>query len=180
MANIRVGRRSGLVLRGGRDRRDTLWAATTETRNVLAAANSQAVTTSGSPALLELTPFTIIRSRMVFFSKSDQTVGLEDWEVAYGETVVSVPASLIGITAVPTPFTDLGSDLWFVHAINAGSFIFVSGVGFHPTGGVVTRIDSKAMRKVEDGETVIGVLENPSLSLGTSSLVVGRFLIKLH
>ena len=117
---------------------------------------------------------------MSWFMKSDQTAALESSQVALGMAVVSDQSVAIGITAVSTPFTDLESDLWYFHQIQTLSFIFVSGVGFHLVGGLFNQFESKAMRKVEDGQDAIVVLENSSLAQGSSNLTAGRFLLKLH
>ncbi len=180
MANLRIGRRSGLVRRGGRMVRETAWVGVTEVNIVLSGANSSAIQNSASASLLNLRPFTVVRSRIEWFCKSDQTVGLERYQAALGFAVVSDQALAIGVTAVPTPFNDIHSDLWFMHEIIAGSFTFVSGVGFEPVGGIYKSIDSRAMRKVEDGQDIALVIENSGISLGTDNMTAGRLLIKLH
>ncbi len=181
MANIRTAGKSGFIVRDGRKRRETLWFGIGENSMTLAAANSQAFTNSVQVAgLLALRPFTVVRIHWNWFLKSDQTGALEDYQTALGVAVVSDQAAIIGITAVPTPFLDLNSDLWMLHAVQAGSFIFISGVGVDPQGGVVKQLESKAMRKVEDGQDMIFVGENSGVSNGTTSLTAGRMLLKLH
>ncbi len=46
--------------------------------------------------------------------------------------------------------------------------------------GVMRTLDSKAMRKVEDGQDMAFTLENSSLSAGSTTAIVGRVLVKLH
>jgi len=180
MANVVTGRRSGLVLRGGRERRQTLWFTLPEATLTLAAANSAGRFLVLNAAALALRPFTVVRTRLSFFARSDQTGALETWQVAIGAAVVTDQASAIGVTAVPTPFTDLGSDSWFVHQIVTGVFLFISGVGVHPTGGRIIDVDSKAMRKVEDGSDINFTAENSGISAGTTIVTAGRMLVKLH
>jgi len=149
----------------------------------LAAANSAALILSLSAAGLALRPFTVIRTRLHFSVRSDQSAASENFDAAIGCAVVSDQAAAIGITAVPTPFTDLGSDLWFVHQIIDGHFLFISGVGVEgnsnsPTGGM--DVDSKAMRKVNGDQDLVTVIENSGLSSGTQVYAAGRQLIKLH
>ncbi len=175
MANIRTGRRSGLVLRGGRDRRDTLWGAGTPASSIETASGGTLLTSLGAGALA-LRPFTIIRNRFTFHISSDQAAAAEDQVGAYGRAVVSDQASAIGVTAVPTPITDQDSDLWHVYAT------FVQG-GSRVNDGMVGRtyeIDSKAMRKVEDGQDVVSVVEFSAQGGGFRFIVTGRFLLKLH
>ena len=180
MANLRVGRRSGFVTRGGRSRRESLWLFLSPVNFVLAAASQAVITNSLNAGALALRPFTVVRSRLQWFVKSDQTGALERYQTAWGAAVVSDQANAIGVTAVPTPFTDLGSDLWFMHSVIAGSFTFVTGSGFHPVGGTMKEIDSKAMRRVNDDQDLVFVAENSSISLGTDHMVSGRILVKLH
>jgi len=180
MANIRTARRSGLVLRGGRNRRESLWVFIGEATNALSGANSAVITNVANAALLALTPFTIVRIRGVFHSRSDQVSALEDYQVAWGCAVVSNQSVAIGVTAIPTPFLDMASDLWLMHQMIAGEFVFVSGVGFHPVGGILQTIDSRAMRKVEEGTEPVFAMENSSLSQGSTNFTAARMLIKLH
>jgi len=111
--------------------------------------------------------------------RSDQIAANEDWGAAYGLAVVSDQAVAIGVTAVPTPDTDRGSDLWYVYEETYGHFTFTTGVGYIE-GGASNRYDSKAMRKVEIGQDLVIVAETPS---GVNSALItdaGRFLVKLH
>ncbi len=126
-------------------------------------------------------PFTILRTHLAVKLASDQLAASEVQIGAIGLAVVSDQASAIGITAVPTPLTDLGSDLWFVHQVILGSFLFGTGVGFIEPGGQVFMIDSKAMRKVNDAEDVVIVGEGDTvLGDGFTFITAGRLLIKEH
>jgi len=179
VANLRIARRSGRILRGGRMRRESIWFVLQEVQTTMAAANTAVLVSQLNAAALALRPFTVVRTRQQWFASSDQQGAVENYEVALGQCVVSDQAAAIGITAVPTPFTDLGSDLWFLHEIQQGRFVFISGVGALEA-GKDRSVDSRAMRKVEDGDTLITVLENSSLSAGTFNQTAGRQLIKLH
>ena len=180
MANIRVSRKSGFIRRGGVMRRESLWFFIGESVNTLAAANTAVLAGSLSVGALALRPFTVVRTHLNYYVKSDQTAALERYQTAVGMAVVSDQAVAIGVSAVPTPFTDLGSDLWFLHQITTGNFTFVDGTGFHPVGGIEKDVDSRAMRKVEDGQDVILTLENSGQSSGSTVIMAGRQLIKLH
>ncbi len=180
MANIRTARRSGLVLRGGRNVRESRWLFITGTTATLPSSSTAIIINSLDAGALALTPFTIVRTRGFLHLKSDQTAAAEDQAVNLGYAVVSVQASAIGVTAVPTPTTDQGSDLWFVFqslmaAVNAGA-------GDGQARGQGKDYDSRAMRKVEDGEDIVVVVESEVAGL-TSGMIVrhtGRLLIKLH
>ncbi len=114
MANIRSNRKSGFILRSGVMRRETLWLSVDATRTIVTAVGGTLVTSYGAGALA-LRPFTIVRTRLLIFVQSDQAAAVEATFGAYGQAVVSDQVSAIGITAVPTPVTDLASDLWYVH-----------------------------------------------------------------
>jgi len=126
-------------------------------------------------------PFTIIRTRLVVHISSDQLAVDELQVAALGVCVVSSQAVAIGVTAVPTPVSDAGSDLWLAHQPMVGEFAFVTGVGFDAAGGKQYMIDSKAQRKVNDDQELIIVVQNSVLSAnGAQVTILGRILIKEH
>jgi len=181
MANIRGSHKSGFITRGGRSVRETVWLAGVCTRSTTAAATA-VLLTSLNAAALALRPFTVVRTRGLIGFKSDQLAGTEPQAGAYGECVVSDQAAAIGVTAVPTPVTDDGSDLWYVYQRFFGEFAFTTAAGFENQAMIQYPIDSKAMRKVEDGQDLITVLETETTacSQGVVFMSYSRFLIKLH
>ena len=178
-----MARRTRGLVRGGKSVRETLWFGVSEGRATLGAASTAVLTNSLNAAALALRPFTIIRTIMHVSLKSDQTGAIENYDAAIGACVVSDQASAIGVTAVPTPFTDLGSDLFFFHQIIDGSFLFLDATGasqsnVQPAGGMT--FESRAMRKVELGQDLIFVMETSTVSSGAIMYSAGRVLIKLH
>ncbi len=111
--------------------------------------------------------------------RSDQATADEDQRVAWGACVVSDQASAAGVTAVPTPITDDGSDLWFAHLYMFSGFEFISGVGALLRGTQYS-LDSKAMRKVDVGQDLLTVVEMDASSSGTVIIQASRMLLKLH
>ncbi len=107
-------------------------------------------------------------------------INIEDQNFLFGLAVVSEQAAAIGVTAVPTPDVDSDSDLWFVFETLMGSIqVVAADDGVSECCGHAI-IDSKAMRKVEPGQTIVQVGETPT---NTDGLVFTRFtrmLIKLH
>ncbi len=97
----------------------------------------------------------------------------------YGNIVVTEQALAIGVTAVPTPATDNGAD-WYVYESGGSRFQVSSAVGFDNRMAQYIQFDSKAMRKVEEGQQLITVLENDALSAGIDVITFVRTLIKLH
>ncbi len=177
MANIRTARRSGLVLRGGRNVRETLWLGTQTAETTLAGAPTAVLTNSLNAAALALRPFTVVRTRGIIHIHSDQAGADESYGVAVGCCVVSDQAVAIGVTAVPTPVTDKSSDLWLVYE-SLFQHIEVITSASVLNEGAFKEFDSRAMRKVEEGQDLILVVENEVN--GVIVITTGRTLVKLH
>ena len=180
MARISTSRKSGLVLRGGSMRKETLWFKGLEFLQVIGGAAAPVLLGSLNAAALALRPFTVVRTRGAIHLSSDQIAADEVYGAAYGQAVVSDQAAAIGVTAVPTPVTDDNSDLWFVFEYMFGSFVFSDATGASESGITQTTIDSKAMRKVQEGEDIVLVLERATNGFGITALGYTRMLIKLH
>ena len=164
------------VVRSGRK---TFWFAGLHQRTTLAAASTAAIVSSLNAAALALRPFTIVRTRGYMSLVSDIQSAVENQSASYGGIVVSDQAVAIGVTAVPTPTTDSQSDWFFYEALN-DKLQFITGVGFQSRSLVRQLIDSKAMRKVEEGQDVITVAETSAISDGAVVGSFTRILIKLH
>ena len=156
-------------------RRDTVWFEFPPQLTVLGSASLAAVTGSLNAAALALRPFTIVRTRGTLQVQSDQAAA-EDYGCGFGICVVSDQASAIGVTAVPTPVTDYGSDLWFLIEQMFGRMggASVEQIGFE------RQIDSKAMRKVDVGQDINIVFETPSFCNSARLYEAFRMLVKLH
>jgi len=165
--------------RGGAVRRASDWGFITGGFTTLAGAGTAVLVASLNATALAMRPFTVVRTHLELLISSDQTAASERQIAAIGLAIVSDQASAIGITAVPTPVTDAGSDLWFAHQWMMNDFIFVSGTGIETNAGRRYVIDSKAMRKVNADEDLIMVVEN-QLTGGSVIGSAGRFLLKLH
>ncbi len=177
MANIRTARRSGLVFCGGRNVRETLWIATATAETTLSGAPSAVLANSLNAAGLALRPFTIVRSRGIMHIHSDQIGSDETYGAAMGCCVVSDQAVAIGVTAVPTPVTDKSSDLWYVYESLFQHVEVVTSANVLNEGAFL-QFDSRAMRKVEEGQDFILVVENEIA--GVVVTTTGRTLVKLH
>ncbi len=177
MANIRTARRSGLVLRGGRNRRESVWIGGTDVRTAIATATTASLVTSLNAAALALRPFTVVRTRGFMYLMSDQAAAAEFQTVAVGMAVVSDQAVAIGVTALPTPVTDSASDLWYLYEWLAGNATDLTDLAI---GGQFKEIDSRAMRKVEDGQDVVMLVESGAQTNGMNIHTFQRTLIKLH
>ncbi len=179
MANIRAARRSGRILRGGRMVRETLWADFTSTLTAIANPQNATMVNVTGAVLLDLRPWTVIRARGMLHLQSDQSAAAEDQAAIWGMCIVSDQAVAIGVTAIPTPVSDGVSDLWFMFQ----SMMASRGAGTTDSEvGRAWEYDSRAMRKVEDGDQLVTVLESEraALTLGVVVRHSGRILIKLH
>ena len=174
-----MARNRTFVSRGqARSRRETSWLSIDPDIQALDA--SAAITHVMTAAELAKRPFTVVRTRMTVMISTDQLAADEQQIGAVGLAIVSSQAVLIGVTAVPTPITDLASDKWFVHQPLISDFIFATAAGFDSDGGHIYEIDSKAMRKVNDDEEIIVVAEALGVGSGVLVSTVGRLLIKEH
>ncbi len=130
-------------------------------------------------AALALTPFTVVRTHMLIAIGTDQLAADENQVAALGLAVVSDQAVAVGVTAIPTPVTDAASDLWFAHQYLMSQFDFGSAIGFANASREYA-IDSKAMRKVEDGQDIVIVVEQSAVGFGATVTSAGRMLVKVN
>ncbi len=175
-----VRRRFGSVvpaLRQGQ-RRQTEWLASAVVTDVttllpLNIILDQLLTT----AELAKRPFTVVRTRGLLTVWSDQAAAFETAFGAMGFMVVSEKAAALGVTAVPTPVLNQKDDGFFVYEpfqASAGNTV----VG-QSDGRQMISFDSKAQRKVEEGQNIVITLENSSAADGLFYLLQFRMLIKV-
>ncbi len=162
--------------RSGAPRRQTEWLSLDFTGvNTVAAATKLLVASLDSTELDKL-PFTITRTIGLLSMRSDQTGAREMLHGALGATVVSERALTVGITALPDPVTENNADFWFLYTPWAIS-VEATPSGQGP---MLYAFDSKAQRKVEEGDQVVFVMANQSASFGGQFTLQLRILIKLH
>ena len=169
-------------VRGGKSqRRLTTWGNFTMLSDSIASVGGTNLISTSNAALLALRPFTIIRSHLMVSVTSDQIIASEDQVGAVGLAVVSEQASGIGVSAVPVPVDDQGSDLFFMHMNFAYSYEFQGAPAVsNPNFANVRWIDSKGARKVNDDQDIVLVAQLASFSDGVGIVTGGRFLLKLH
>ena len=173
-----MARKSGFVRRNGVMRREMVWLDTIVASVTLASPSAVALVTTLNAAALAARPFTVVRSRGFLQVKSDQIAAQETFQVGYGQIVVTDIASAAGVASVPTPEVEVASD-WQTYQWAAGALGFVTGAGIW-NDGIFVEFDSKAMRKVDQGDDLIEVVEASSVSLGATVKIFNRTLIKLH
>jgi len=118
---------------------------------------------------------TILRTRIRLAVSSDQVSSKEFMIGAFGMIVVTDTALAVGLSAIPGPADDGGDDGWFVHQP------IVQDTLSNSQGEHVYDIDSKAMRKIEDGFVIAIMVENSALA-GVGGFTIStsvRLLAKL-
>ena len=156
--------RSSRQFRGGsspvRARRKSSWEEGPGGSAAVAVASSTSVIIGLGAQLLQ-DGTTLVRTRGLLHAwLVSVSAANEGFRGAFGIGIVRDQAFAVGVTAVPTPITDQGWDGWlfwmpfFIEAPatmatfgNAGSAV------------VDMPIDTKAMRKLDLGDTIYGVLE---------------------
>ena len=163
--------------RGG-PRRATDWSASTPQSDFVAVVAATAV-------LLEMfIPIvggeTVICTHGIFGWLSDQVSVDEDQMGAFGICVVTAQAVSVGITAIPHPATDAAWGGWLLHTFFQSKLEVLSAVGIRPDIMHNMVLDSKAMRKVDEDERLVVVVENTDTGFGIRVGHSERFLSKVH
>ena len=170
MARAFAGRRTGT-------RRLTAWSASAPVAAYTALAASSVILLE---VFIPTVPRqTIVRIRGIFSWRTDQESAAEFNIGAYGIAVVEEPAATAGIASLPHPGTDGASEAWMYYHYFATDFAFITGAGFGSQGKSHTiDVDTKAMRKFEDNNRIVVVVQNQS-AFGVEVLSQIRILSKL-
>ncbi len=155
--------------------RKTVWFSVPLTSTIITTEVGTVVSSLNAGALA-LRPFTIVRTHIQLFLASDQEAAIELQEAAFGLAVVSDQAVAVGLSALPTPATDLSSSLWLAHQVMFADAVNITD---RTSPGQKYEINSKAMRKVEIGQDLVLMAESGSSS-GVNILSGGRILVKTH
>ena len=166
-------------VRGASTRRLTEWVGMLITQPItIVGSTTNLVGELTQADLSVLTPCTLIRVRGALqFTHQSRTVG-HDPNGAFSISIVKENARAIGITAIPSPVSDLGDDtflLWEPWALAMRSAN--EGQPLHQR----IPIDGKAMRKIEDGDGLVVVCQNGAPGGQNAQLMYAlRFLFLLH
>ena len=163
------------ALRQGQ-RRQTEWGSITSSAYATVAAASKLNFASFTGAQLStIVPATIVRVRGTFSIASDQGAALEDQIGAVGILVVQELARAAGAASLPSPFTDAKNDAWFaIQGFQQRQASDAAGPS------IQYPFDSKSMRKIEDGNAIVLMVENGHASFGLKVNLYLRILFKLH
>ncbi len=121
--------RSARIIQG--QKRLTLWTQQTPLTDSIATASTAVLVSVLDATELALRPFTIVRTHLTFSYHSDQQAASEFVQIGASMSVVQKEASAIGITALPTPVTDMGSDSFFLFHMGMMAFEFGDATGFN-------------------------------------------------
>ncbi len=94
--------------------------------------------------------------------------------IGLGIALITDQSFTAGIASVPKPITDEGWDGWMWRMCRYAGTRYSNEQSWG-------EIDSKAMRKWDDGETLVVVAENLAINVGGAAAIVsvnGRFLVK--
>ena len=158
-------------------RRETEWGSVTTAAPIVVAAGTSVVLASFTGLQLEsIVPATLVRVRGLLAVQSDQGAAFEDAMGAFGIYVPADPARIAGVASLLTPITDAFADNW-----QTWQGFMSTG---QRTGNAVAwneyTIDSKAMRKIADGDSLVLIAENAHATAGLQVAVQLRLLFKLH
>ena len=146
--------------------------------------NTVAVASGASVIIASFAPFTgasmhkptIVRTRGAV-AIAPQTFGADvAISGAFGVGIVSDEAFAAGTASIPRPFDDAGWDGWFVWGSFSEFYEFGSSVGVRRQ-ALQIEVDSKAMRKVSDNETIVLMAESQTGALNVAMHL--RLLMKL-
>ena len=159
----------------GHGRRLTEWAATAPETTYTNLAAATAILDSFFTAE---DPETVIRVVGTLNIQSDQVAGGEEPFGAIGLCVVSDQAFAIGVTAIPTPYTDASSDLWLMHRFWQAPIAVATAASIARVDTLVD-LTSKAMRKINPDQTLVLVIENGAGAHGVEYRLDVRVLAKV-
>ena len=163
-------------LRTGGPKRQVTWVAPADQGFVSVGGGAKILVASFTPFAFGMVKPTVVRTRGEVSIKPSAFGVDVDIVGAYGMGVVSDQALAAGVTSIPGPWTDADWDGWFVWRSYSYHLEFTSGTGVRIISEQYT-VDSKAMRKVSDNETVVIVAESQAVAFEISMPV--RMLLKL-
>jgi len=163
--------------KAGGPKRQTTWIGPADQGYIALASTTKVLLASFDPSAAGLVKPTVVRTRGPLSVRPNVYSADVDIVGAFGVAVVSDQAFGIGITAIPGPFDDANWDGWFVWQSFSYRFELVDGTGdFYPASSEI-EIDSKAMRKISQNETIVLVMQSQVGAMSISAPL--RLLFKL-
>ncbi len=154
-------------------RRKSEWNSSVAPSGVTSLASGTSIFNTANVAL---TPLTVVRIRGYLYVQSDQVAAREEAFGAFGLTVVNTVAATLGITAMPAPLTNMDESgswaLWVPWACSKSA-------GDGDASNYSMDFDSKAQRKLETDDQLVGVIQNAASGFGVEFEVFYRVLVLL-
>ena len=120
-------------------------------------------------------PSTILRIRGDFRAMLDGASDGTVQQFAFGIGVVSTDAATLGATAMPDPFGEPEYPWLFYHSANLVASILGGALIEPALAQAFVTIDSKAMRRVKPGQSLVSVLQ----TLLTSNTTIDHGLVRV-
>ncbi len=156
--------------RGRRDRRKTTWVAPADQDVVSVSTGGASLVASFDASANAMLAPTIVRTRGIV-SIFPQTFGA-DVQIggAFGVCVVSDQAFAAGVASVPDPWDEAFWGGWYVWQPFSFRMEFSDTTGLLLPANVSFEVDSKAMRKITEDETIVMIAASQT----------GAFNISMH
>ena len=168
--------------RGQAPRRATDWigginvAANT---TAIAAGVSQIVASFDSRTNASVSwPCTVVRARGYLTVSAGASNASLNAQGAFGMCIVNGEAFDAGAAAIISPWTEAFDDRWFYHTYWSWDLLRTAA-GENIYSGFQHVIDSKAMRKFENGDVIVWMIENASADPAEFQVNI-RTLLKVH
>ena len=170
-------RRSGVI--GSTRKRQTEWSLCSVPTGYTSVPAGAKVILVLVPAvtLAADSPSTIVRTRGLLSIESDQRAASESQIGAFGIGFVNVVAGALGITALPGPASECSWGGWFLHQFFSYRVSVTTDIGVEPNFAHPIELDSKAMRKFTEDESLLLMIENFGAT-GFNAAVSFRMLLK--
>ena len=136
-------------------------------------ANTSFILGAGAQAQVDGLTLVRLRGELLFYLSAAGTT-LDGFSGAFGIGVVTNAAFAVGASAVPMPITEMEENIWLYHQV-----VQCFGTGDYSS-ALRVQVDSKAMRKLNVGDTIYAALE--LTEVGTAVLQASfdsRVLVKL-
>ncbi len=146
--------------RGRGPRRVPTWIGSADQLYINLASGASGIQQSFDPGASGLDKPTIVRVRGLFSVKLQTYAADLDVAGALGMCIVSNEAFTAGAASIPRPHDDSNWDGWFVWQAFSFRYEFNDATGSQFPASWDVQVDSKAMRKVTENETVVVMVEN--------------------
>ena len=157
-------------------KRQTDWVGVADQGFVAVGAGATIILNSFTPSAANMVRPTITRSRGSFGIRP-ASAGTDQAIIGVlGICVVTTVAFTAGVASVPGPFSDAGWNGWFVWEPFSNFLEVTTDIGRF-LGSWERLVDSKAMRRIGDEDTMITVVESQGVAFDVSANI--RTLFKL-